>query len=177
MDYLNEKELDKKQERLDEVVKEAKPLTNVNGTKVLSFEEQRDLAQTVIEKKGAVKAREYNLDGTIRRSKVISAAINVGAFFDNRYRVNKKRLEVVTAHTHEGWWAISEQASGRVPFKTLTAYAFERKDGKLEHTEVVKVSDEEFISDFTHKLSQEAMSEILPLLMSEPETSEDKLPI
>lgn len=176
--YVDEKLSDQKQERLDEVTKDAKPLTNVNGTKVMSFEEQRDLAVDVLKEKGEVKARKYNPDGTIAKSKVISAAINVGAFFDNKFRVKNKKMQVVTAQTHEGWWAIAEQTSGRVPFKTLTAYTFERKDGVLTFVEPVKISDEEFITDFTHTLNQEAMTEVLNTgFLGGTHTDAEKLPI
>lgn len=163
--------------------KDVKPMTNVHGTPVVTFEEQRNLSQDVIMGnqygKGDFKLglHEYNADGTVRRSRYHTAAFNEDRFYDNRYKVVEGKLYLVTAQTTDGYRVITEQESGRVAYKQIAAYVFRRDDKKLIYDSTVMISDNEFITEFTHKLSKEAMKEILPLIPAESGIVEEQLPI
>lgn len=160
-------------------------MTNVNGTPLVTFEEQRDWAQDIMRDNIPLKVRQSNPDGSIAKSYVWSAAVNEDRFYDNRYRIIdkvegdtiKRVLQVVTAQTTDGYRVIQEQKSGRVAYKQIQAYNFERKGKSLVFTEAVMVSDTEFITDFTKKLNQEAMKELLPLLATEVIPEGGNMPI
>lgn len=154
-------------------------ITNVKGTPIVSFEDQRDLGQAYVRDHVDVGLRKTNPDGSIARSSYHSAAVNMGWFYDNRYRVvDEKYLQVVTSQTDEGWLAIKGIKSGRVGAKQVRAYEFVREGKALKFNKVVTVSDDQFISDFTDKLDKESMKVILPLIPSGgPSVPEGKLPI
>lgn len=156
----------------------ANVITNVKGTPIVSFEDQRDLGQDYIRNHVDYGLRKTNPDGSIARSNYHSAAVNMDWFYDNRYRVVEDRLQIVTAQTSDGWKAIRGASTGRVHSKQILAYVFRREGKSLQFEKTVLVSDEEFITDFTHKLDKEAMKEILPLIPSGgPSVPEGKLPI
>ena len=156
----------------------ANVITNVKGTPIVSFEDQRDLGQEYVRNHVDVGLRKTNPDGSIARSKYHSAAVNMDWFFDNRYRVVNDTMELVTAQTSDGWKAIQGIKSGRVGSKQIMAYAFHREGKALKFDKTVLVSDTDFIADFTNKLDKEAMKEILPLIPSGgPSVPEGKLPI
>ena len=154
-------------------------MTNVNGTPIVTFEEQRDLAQDVMKEHINLGIRPMNANGTVARSITVTAAVNEDRFYDNRYRLVDDKMQLVTAQTTDGYRVITEQQSGRVAYKQIPVYVFERRDKKLVFVEMEMVSDQEFIADFTHKLNAEAMKEILPLLPTEgSRVSEgEKMPI
>lgn len=156
----------------------AQVITNVKGTPIVSFEDQRDLGTAYVRDKIDVGLRKHNPDGSIARSKYHSAAINMEWFFDNRYRVVGDKLQIVTAQTSDGWRAIQGAQTGRVHAKQITAYVFRREGKTLKYDSTVLVSDNDFITDFTHKLDKDAMRELLPLIPSGgPSVPEGKLPI
>lgn len=138
-----------------------KPLTNVNGTPLVSFREQRDVNLEMMKDKLDIGIREMNPDGSIAKSRTTSAAINEDVFYDNRYRVVEDTLEIVTAQTVDGYRAIKEQSSGHVFTKMVPAYSLKREGGKLKLIKPITVSDSDFISEFTHKAPKENMKEVL----------------
>lgn len=149
-----------------------------DGTPIVTFEQQRDLAQEMIRNKFDIGVRKTNPDGSVAKSLYHNKAVNEDWFFDNRFRVTDGKLQLVTAQTSEGYRAIEDQRKGRLFAKHISAYEFVRKDKKLVYTNRVLVSDEDFIAHFTNKLDKEAMKEILPLIPSgEPSVPEGKLPI
>ena len=156
-----------------------------HGTPIVTFEQQRDLAQDIIlgtpsqrQQRTDFGFRKMNPDGTIAKSHYDTKAVNVGWFFDNRYRLVGKKLQVVTAQTSEGYRAISDLAKGTIFKKHIIAYEFERKNGELVPSNRVLVSDQDFLTYFTDKLDEEAMKVILPLIPSgAPSAPEGKLPI
>lgn len=159
-------------------MREVKPITNVNGTPIVTFEEQRELGQDIIRDKFDLGQRKTNPDGSIARSLYHNAAVNEGWFFDNRYRVKDGKIEVVTAQTSEGYRAIEGLKTGKAPYKHITAYVVKRDGKNLAFDTMVLISDDEFVTDFTNKLDKEAMKEILPLIPSGgPSVPEGKLPI
>lgn len=156
-----------------------------NGTPIVTFEQQRDIGTQFIRDKSGrgldvmdLGLRKTNPDGSIARSWYTSKAVNTGWFFDNRYRMVGKKLQVVSAQTSEGYRAITDLRKGRIFSKQLTAYEFERKGDKIVFNSAVLVSDQDFITHFTNKLDEEAMKVILPLIPSgTPSVPEVKLPI
>ena len=159
-----------------------KPVTNVSGTPVVSFEEQRDLAQEAIRDKIDVGVREFNPDGTLSKTLYHNAAVNMAQFYDNRYRLVENEMELVTAQTTDGYRAIAEQSTGRVFQKQVPVYVFARenpedKKSALKFVRLDVVSDVDFIAEFTHKLSADAMKMVLPLIPVDASVAEETLPI
>lgn len=156
----------------------ANVITNVKGTPIVSFEDQRDLGQAYVRDHVDVGLRKTNPDGSIARSRYHSAAVNMEWFYDNRYRVVDDKLQIVTAQTSDGWRAIQGSKTGRVHAKQITVYVFRREGKAVKYDSTVLVSDTDFIADFTNKLDKDAMKEILPLIPSGgPSVPEGKLPI
>lgn len=153
------------------------PVTNVNGTPVVSFEDQRDAAEEIMKNDLDIGMREYKADGTMARTYYVTAAVNFDQFYDNRYRVKNDEMQMVIAQTTDGYRAIKEQATGRVFQKQVPIYVFARIDGKLQFVRLDVVSDTEFISEFTHKLGQDAMRTVLPLIPVDTSINEETLPI
>lgn len=169
----------KKHETFQDVMEanETRPITNVNGTPVVTFEEQRDMAQDIVDSQIDIGIRDYNMRGTLNRTLYYNAAINKSVFYDNRYRVKDGDMEIVIAQTTDGYRAITEQATGRIFQKQVPVYVFRRVGDILTFVKMGIVSDTEFVADFTGKLSEDAMKQILPLIPLENEVTTDTLPI
>ena len=153
------------------------PLAEKNGEKIVSFEDAAVLANAEgFDPTPDTGTRTYNADGTLARTRQRTSAINVDSYFENRYKTNsKKELMVVT-----DFRAIREQHLGRVYSKVIPCYVFTRdKDtGKLSLDKTTTISDTEFISGYTKKLSIGAMKEVLPLIDDAPTVaSGDEMPI
>lgn len=160
-----------------------------HGKPIVTFEDQAKMGQGYIqngkgpkEQRNDFGFREMNPDGSIAASYYENKAVNTDWFYDNRFRVVGKKLQVVMAQTSEGYRAIRDLSSGQIFKKHIVALEFEKKNGKLELTNRVLVSDQDFITYFTHKLDKEAMTEILEALKEEhssgaPSVPEEKLPI
>ena len=156
----------------------ANVITNVKGTPIVSFDDQRELGQQYVRDHVDVGLRKTNPDGSIARSRYHSAAVNMEWFFDNRYRVVGDKLQLVTAQTSDGWKALQGIGTGRVHSKQILVYVFRREGKALKFDSTTLISDTDFIAEFTHKLDKEAMKEILPLIPSGgPSVPEGKLPI
>lgn len=146
------------------------PLAEVNGMKVVSFEEAQTLNQAELMKKelgqgGETGDRTFNPDGSVARSKTKVAAVNYDSVFSNRYRLVKKRGESDCLEVVVDYRAIKEQERGQIYVQRIQAYVIKRDEDKnlvLDH--ITTVSDRDFISEFTHKLNADAMKEILPLI-------------
>ena len=110
--------------------------------------------------------------------------MNPDYFFANRYKVKgakgNQKLIVVSGHTTDGYRCIKEQASGRLFIKNVPAYVFYR-DSETKELVLEKqtmISDTEFISDFTNKLDNKSMAEVLPLITtSGNDVGTDTMPI
>ncbi len=153
--------------------KDVKPVYEQNGIKVVSFEEQRALAQADMVNGDTIGNRLVNNDGTVGRSRTAYAAINTDYLYLNRYKKSGKSLYVVIDYR-----AIKEQETGRVYLKQIPAYVIVRgDDGELKLSKTVMISDAEFISDYTHMLTPSAMSQITPLLTEGTEITADEISI
>ena len=152
-----------------------KPIGTENGQKIVSIEEQRDLAylehMTGNDQLGTV---QFNEDGmSVARTPGNTVAVNPDTYFINRYKKVKDALYVVTDYR-----AIKEQDTGTVYLKTIPAHVIKRNENKQLFVEkTVMVSDVEFIADFTNKLDREAMALIKPLIDIGVEVTPSGLPI
>ena len=154
-------------------VDEIEPLaTKSDGTRVVNFEDATYInTASVFEDTPDTGDIAMNADGTIAKSKRNVLAINEEAMYANRFRtvktsgVGSNLMQVVTDYR-----AITEQSTGNIYKKNIPAYEFKRegkegdKSGALRLVRIVMVSDSEFVSEFTHKLSGKSMAEILPLI-------------
>lgn len=151
---------------------EVKPLYEQNGVKVVSFEDQRAVAQAEIINDVDLGNRTVNPDGTVARSRTKYAAINVDHLYLNRYKQVGKKLFVVTDYR-----AIKEQPTGRIYSSQIKAFVFVRENDVLKKEKMTVISDKDFVSDYTKTLNPEAMAQLIPLMAGENDISADALPI
>lgn len=151
---------------------EVKPLYEQNGVKVVSFEDQRAVAQAEIINDVDLGNRTVNPDGTIARSRTKYAAINTDHLYLNRFKKVGTKLIVVTDYR-----AIKEQSTGRIYKKQIPAFVFVRGDDGLKKEKMTLVEDKDFVSDYTKTLNPEAMSQLIPLMGGENDITAEGLPI
>ena len=151
---------------------EVKPLYEQNGVKVVSFEDQRAVAQAEIMNDVDLGNRTVNPDGTIARSRTKYAAINTDHLYLNRYKKVGAKLVVVTDYR-----AIKEQSSGRIYTKQVKAFVFSRGEDGLKKEKMTLIEDKDFVSDYTKTLSPSAMAVLIPLMSGDNDISADELPI
>lgn len=171
---MGKKELKELYDKVDKV----RPLAEKDGEVFVTFEDAATLNSfNADEPKTGMQTR--NRDGSLARTGKRVHAVNPDYFYANRYKVKGKKLYVVSGHTPDGYRCIKEQASGRVFLKNIPTYIIVRDaDGKLALEKQIMISDTEFISDFTNKLDNKSMAEILPLIVtSNSDVSTDSMPI
>lgn len=170
-----------RRERMKELyqkVDEIRPFAEKDGEVWVSFEDAATLnSYNADEPTTGMQTR--NADGTLASTGKTVHAVNPDYFFMNRYKVKGKKMIVVSGHTTDGYRCIKEQSSGRVFLKTIPAYIIARdSDGKLYLEKQTVISDTEFISEFTNKLDNKSMAEILPLItVVSGDISADTMPI
>ena len=143
-----------------EKTKDVKPMAVVDGVKVVTFEEQRDLAQMAIMENRKIGGLQINPDGSVARTPVEYSAVNPDVYYANRACKIKDELFVVTDSR-----CISEQSAGNVYLSQVPASVIIRdKDGQLRLDRKITVSDDDFVSKFTDILDNEAMALIKPLI-------------
>lgn len=166
-------------ERADNIT----PLAEKDGKIFVTFEDAAVLNSVNAYDPQGTGMKTYNADGSVASTGKTVHALNPDFFYMNRYRVKgkpgSKELQVVSAHTVEGFRCIKEQSTGRVFIKTIPCYVIIRdEDGKLKLDRVMTVSDAEFISDFTNTLNKQSMAEILPLIVDHGvDVTADAMPI
>jgi hypothetical protein len=151
------------------------PFAKIGDKDVVTFEQYQDLAVLDSQFNAVPGMPTLDKNGMPCKSYTARVAYNPDVFYDNRYRKVKDSILVVT-----DFRAISEQSTGRVYASQIPAVSFVRKDGKLAYDKTVLVSDKEFLEQFTHKLSNEAMAEIRMVLAENAVPSDltaDELPI
>ena len=169
-----------KKERMRELyqkVDQVKPLAEKDGEVWVTFDDAATLnSYNADEPNTGMQTR--NRDGSLASTGKTVHAVNPDYFFMNRYKVKGKKLIIVSGHTTDGYRCIKEQSSGRVFLKTIPAYVIARdSDGKLFLEKQIVISDTEFISEFTNKLDNKSMAEILPLITASADMSADSMPI
>lgn len=157
-----------------EKTKDVKPMAVINGTKVVTFEEQRDLGQLdIMEKRSSLGGLQINPDGSVARTPTEYVAVNPLSFYANRAYKIKNELFVVTDTR-----AINEQATGNVYLSQIPVSVIVRdSDGNLRLDRKVTVSDDDFVSKFTDILDPGAMALIKPLIDGGVNVTMKPLPI
>ena len=171
---MGKRELKELYDKVDKV----KPLAEKDGKVLVTFEDAATLnSYNADEPNTGMQTR--NADGSLASTGKMVHAVNPDYFFANRYKVKGKKLIVVSGHTTDGYRCIKEQASGRIFIKNVPAFVIVRDtDGNLALEKQTMVSDTEFISEFTNKLDNKSMAEILPLITSNgSEVTADSMPI
>lgn len=136
--------------------KEVEPIAERNGRKIMSFEDQRNLA-TVANMNGEdLGGLKFNPDGSLARTKGNTAAVNLERFYDNRYKKIKNKYYIVIDKM-----AIDGLRDNRVPYPRLTAYIIGEEEGKVVCEKAVTISDKDFLADYTHKLNHASMKQVL----------------
>lgn len=169
-----------RRERMKELyqkVDEVRPLAEKDGEMFVTFEDAAILnSYNADEPNTGMQTR--NPDGSLASTGKRVHAVNPDYFFMNRYKVKGKKMILVSGHTSDGYRCIKEQNSGRVFLKTIPAYIIARNsDGELYLEKQTVISDTEFISEFTNKLDNKSMAEILPLITAVSDMSADAMPI
>lgn len=169
-----------KKERLKalyEAVDKVRPLAEKDGEVWVDFSDASVLnSYNADEPNTGMQTR--NPDGSLASTGKRVHAVNPDYFFMNRYKVKGKKMILVSGHTSDGYRCIKEQASGRVFLKSIPAYVIARdSDGKLYLDKQTVISDTEFISEFTNKLDNKSMAEVLPLITAVSDMSADTMPI
>ena len=170
-----------RRERMKELyqkVDEIRPFAEKDGEVWVSFEDAATLnSYNADEPNTGMQTR--NADGTLASTGKTVHAVNPDYFFANRYKVKGKKMILGSGHTSDGYRCIKEQSSGRVFLKTIPAYVIARDaEGKLFLEKQTVISDTEFISEFTNKLDNKSMAEVLPLItVVSGDMSADTMPI
>lgn len=153
-------------------------LAEMDGQKYTDFE-GASILNSINAQEPRTGMQTRNPDGSLASTGKMVHAVNPDYFYANRYKVKGKKLYVVSGHTPDGYRCIKEQASGKVYLKTIPAYVIARdSDGKLVLEKQTIISDTEFISDFTSKLDNKSMAEVLPLIIDDGKgMSADAMPI
>lgn len=160
-----------------------KPLAEKDGAVYVTFEDAATLNSINAYDPKGTGMKTYNADGSLASTGKTVHAINPDYFYMNRYRIKGKagsrEMQVVSAHTVDGFRCIKEQNTGRIFIKSIPCYVIVRdENGKLKLDRVITVSDTEFVSDFTNTLDKSAMAEILPLIVNYGvEVTADTMPI
>lgn len=142
-----------------------KPIAERNGMKIVTYDEITSVAiAEQIESQIDMGDRTMNPDGSVAKTRTKFAAVNPDNLFINRFRVlhtdDGDKMEIVVDYR-----AIKEQDRGRIYVQRVPSYIIARNGkGKLFVEKMTTVSDVEFVGEFTHKLNNNAMKEILPLL-------------
>lgn len=170
-----------KKERMRELyqaVDNVRPLAEKDGEVWVDFHDASILnSYNADEPNTGMQTR--NPDGTLASTGKTVHAVNPDYFFMNRYKVKGKKMIIVSGHTSDGYRCIKEQSSGRVFLKNIPAFVIARDaDGKLYLDKQTVISDTEFISEFTNKLDNKSMAEVLPLITAvSGDMSADTMPI
>ena len=144
------------------------PIADRNGTKIVTYDEYTSLAMAeATEPTMDLGDRVMNADGSVAKTRKRFAATNPDNLFINRFRLihtdDGDKMEIVVDSQ-----AITEQDRGRIYVQRVPSYIIARNaKGKLFVEKSTTVQDTEFVSEFTRKLNNDAMREILPLIASE----------
>lgn len=139
-----------------EKAEQVKPIAERNGRKIVTFEDQRNLATASNINKEHVGGLEWNKDGSLARTKGTTAAVNPEYMFANRYKKVKNKYYVVT-----DFRAIEGLETNSVPYRHITASQIGEFEGRVVCEKIVIISDEDFAKDFTRKLDFASMVKVL----------------
>lgn len=149
-----------------------KPIAEKNGVKICSPSDARKLIEEeLLDPTPDLRTRVVNPDGTIARSRVLIAQVSPERLYDNRFKkqgtkgVGYDELWVVPAIDPKGYRAVVQGLED----KTIPVYQItkDKDTGELKLAGKTTVDYQKFHSEFTHKLGEESMKKILPLLALE----------
>lgn len=153
------------------------PFAEVNGAKVVSFEDAVTLAQAeAIEPEADLGDRKFNPDGTYARSKAKVVSVNPENLFANRYKVVKSKNEL---HIVTDYRSIQYKRMGQpVGFSTVPCYVLVRDNGELKLDRVTTISNIDFDSGFNNELKPSAAAEAFRVIRESVQTvTGDDMPI
>lgn len=139
-----------------------KPIAELNGVKIVSFEDQVAMANADHVNNVGLDLPELNPDGSIAASPVKWAAVNEEIWTSNAYRVVDDEYQVVCGL--KDYLTIKGMKDGRMPYPQVQADVFTVEKGKPKYKTTVTVSDTEFLETFTNKFTREDMMKILDAL-------------
>lgn len=154
------------------------PFAEVNGAKVVSFEDAVTLAQAeAIEPETDLGDRKFNPDGSYARSKAKIVSVNPYNYYANRYKVVKSKGELWLVTDYR---SIQYKREGKpVGFSSVPCYVLTRNDGKLVLDRVANVPAAEFDANFNGELNLQAAAEAKKAIAesSQNVTTGDEMPI
>lgn len=169
------KEIQELYERAEQI----KPLAEKDGQVWVTFEDAAIL-NSINAEEPRTGMQTRNPDGSIASTGKTVHAINPDYFFENRCKKEKKKLYVVSGHEPNGFRCIQEQSSGHTFIKTIPVYVIARNaDGDLFVESLTNTDERTFIAEYTSRLNNALMAEILPLITSygAKQTEFDSMPI
>lgn len=133
------------------------PVAEINGQKVVTFEDYRSLATVANMNDEDLGGMAFNPDGSLARTKGNMVAVNLDDFYLNRFKKVKNKYYVVIDKM-----TIREvERTGQAPYQHITGYLIGEKDGQVVCEKPVTISDKDFIADFTHKLDHASMAIVM----------------
>lgn len=163
--------------RLLEILQQAEDIEPVavrNGIKIYSADKARQVMMAnALEGKESLPMVTRNPDGSIARSRCNVAIINENDLYDNRCHrkktpgIGSDEFWVVPAFTTSGYRAIKQGMKDEQIF--VYVISRDKDTDKLELKRITTVGAAEFKSDFTHKLDENSMKQILPLIAEHEE--------
>lgn len=136
------------------------PIAEVNGAKVVSFEDSVTLSTAeAISPTPDIGDRKFNDDGTRARTRALSTAINPDNYFANRYKLVKTKGEL---HLVIDYRSIQYKREGKpCGMATVPCYVFIRDEKKqLKLDRLTTITNTEFDSSFNSELSHKACAEL-----------------
>lgn len=157
-----------------EQAKDIKPIAVRNGVKIFSMDDARAVMQAnSLEGEESLPLITRNPDGSIARSRSNMAIISENDLYDNRcYRkktpgVGSDEFWIVSTATTSGYRAIRQRMNDEQIYVYIVSRDKDTKELALKR--ITTVSASEFKSDFTHKLDEKSMKQILPLIAEQEE--------
>ena len=155
-----------------ESAKKVKPIAIKNGTKICSPADASALmAEELIDPTPDMGTRKMSPDGKIARSRVLVSQVSPERLYDNRYKkqgtkgVGFDEVWVVTAIEPKGYRAVVQGMEDKdIPVYRITK---DKDTGEFVLAGKTTVDYQKFHSEFTHKLGEESMKKILPLIAQE----------
>lgn len=143
------------------------PIAEKDGQVFCSFEDASVLNSLhAYENDGHATGMQLrNPDGSLASTGKRVHAINPDNFFENRCMKKGKKLHLVSGHEPIGYRCIKEQSSGQLFTKVVPVYIIARNaDGELYVESLTNTDDRTFIAEYTNRLDNNLMAQVLPLV-------------
>lgn len=157
-----------------EQARDIEPIAVRNGVKIYSMDDARAVMQAnALEGEDALPMMTRNPDGSIARSRHNIAIISENDLYDNRCFRKKTpgqgsdEFWVVPTATTSGYRAIRQKMNDEQIYVYVITRDKDTQELSLKRVTTVSASD--FKSDFTHKLDEKSMKQILPLIADQEE--------